>query len=74
MTPERAEEVARNSTRVIGLRDDQLFAVTQAILQACAEQRETDAKICEDISGNEPSGASGRFGALDCAAAIREGK
>ena len=38
---------------------------------ACKWQREQDAKLCEILSGNEPSGHGGRFGALDCAAAIR---
>lgn len=35
----------------------------------CDEAYEKSAQVCESISGNEPSGD--RFGALDCAQAIR---
>lgn len=44
------------------------FDVWQA---ACEWQKEQDAKLCEILSGNEPSGHGGRFDALDCADAIR---
>ena len=71
MTPERAKELANNASKYTCGSGMDADVIAHAILQACAEQRETDAKICKDISGNEPSGASGRFGALDCAAAIR---
>lgn len=40
----------------------------EAIIKA---EREACAKVCESISGNEPSGHGGCFGALDCAEAIR---
>jgi hypothetical protein len=39
---------------------------------ATKAEREACAKVCENISGNEPSGCGGRFGALDCADAIRK--
>lgn len=42
-----------------------------ALAEYGAAVRKRDAEICRDeISGNEPSGKGGRFGALDCADAI----
>ena len=45
---------------------------SSALDKLLAEERERCAKVCESVSGNEPSGADGRFGALDSADAIRE--
>lgn len=38
---------------------------------ATLAEREACSNVCENISGNEPSGHGGRYGALDCAAAIK---
>jgi hypothetical protein len=46
MTPERADELAAMTTQC-NAQGDALITVQQAILQACAEQREIDAKICD---------------------------
>jgi hypothetical protein len=44
MTPERAEEILDQATN----KGEQLKAqIVEAILQSCAEQRETDAMICD---------------------------
>lgn len=45
-------------------------AFTQALQEYGELVRQRAAGACRDISGNEPSGNSGRFGALDCAAVI----
>ena len=78
MTPERADELAQETWKRIcadkawsaqELADE----LKQAILQACAEQREEDAKICRtrgDKSGDDYE-AGGCYG---CETAIREGK
>jgi hypothetical protein len=66
MTPERAAELAA-MTQKCTPQGDALITVQQAILHACAEQRETDARICEEHYTIE--GIAQR-----CAAAIREGK
>ena len=66
MTPERAAELAAMTTQC-NAQGDALITVQQAILHACNEQRETDAKICEEHYTIE--GIAQR-----CAVAIREGK
>jgi hypothetical protein len=67
MTPERAEEIAVRIRADYAISMGAKEAIKQAIIQACAEQRETDAKICEEHYTIE--GIAQR-----CAAAIREGK
>jgi hypothetical protein len=67
MTPERAEEIAVRIRADYAISMGAKEAIKQAIIQACAEQRETDAKICEEQYTIE--GIAQR-----CAAAIRAGK
>ncbi len=73
MTPERAEEIAVRIRADYALGIIERDAIKQAILKACAEQREEDAKICRtrgDKSGDDYE-AGGCYG---CEIAIREGK
>ena len=67
MTPERAEEIAVRIRADYAISMGAKEAIKQAILQACSEQREIDAKICEEHYAIE--GIAQR-----CATAIREGK
>ena len=69
MTPERAEEIAVGAWRIVSAAyawntQDLTAPLQRAILIACAEQREIDAKICEEHYTIE--GIAQR-----CAAAIR---
>ena len=66
MNSERADQLAAWTT-LCNAQGDALITVQQAILHACAEQREIDAKICEEHYTIE--GIAQR-----CAAAIRMGK
>jgi hypothetical protein len=73
MTPEHAEEIASRIRANYALGTIARDAIKQAILQACAEQREEDARICRtrgDKSGDDYE-AGGCYG---CEIAIREGK
>ena len=72
MTPERAAEIAVGVWREVSAgiawnTQDLAGPLKQAILQACNEQREIDANICEEHYTIE--GIAQR-----CAAAIRMGK
>ena len=67
MTPERAEEIASRIRFDYAISMGAKESIKQAIIQACAEQRETDARICEEHYTIE--GIAQR-----CAAAIREWK
>jgi hypothetical protein len=68
MTPERAEEIASRIRANYALGTIARDAIKQAILQACAEQREADAKICDLFA--DQHGYHGKA-AQDAAAAIR---
>jgi hypothetical protein len=73
MTPERAEEIAVRVRADFAISMGAKDAIKQAILKACAEQREEDARICRtrgDKSGDDYE-AGGCYG---CEIAIREGK
>jgi len=73
MKPERAREIAYQAWDkwMETDHDDHVAdALTKAILQACAEQREEDAKIC-DVVGDNAVGDHEPGGAYACAAAIR---
>jgi hypothetical protein len=73
MTPERAEELAVRIRADYALGIIARDAIKQAIILACAEQREEDAMICRtrgDKSGDDYE-AGGCYG---CEIAIREGK
>ncbi len=59
------ETILRGDTLAPGWREE-IFAIARNIV---LDEREACAKVCEEISGNEPSGD--RFGALDCAEYIR---
>lgn len=61
MTPERAADLAYMTTQCTA-QGDALMTVQQAILQACAEQREEDARIA--LKSNSSAG-------YDIAQAIR---
>jgi hypothetical protein len=83
MTPDRAEELAVRIRFDFALSKSAGEAIKQAIIQACAEQREEDARLMEIMSGQiselteqfDSSRAEGAFNALvNGAAAIREGK
>lgn len=67
MTPERAAELANNAAKYTCGSGVDADVIAEAILQACNEQREIDAKICEEHYAIE--GIAQR-----CAAAIRMGK
>ena len=83
MTPDRAEEITVRIRADYALTRGAAEAIKQAILKACAEQREEDARLMEIMSGQiselteqfDSSRAEGAFNALvNGAAAIREGK
>ena len=56
MKPERAREIAMSIEPPQWTED-----IVQAILQACAEQREVDAKICEGMEGRAFFGVESIF-------------
>jgi len=72
---ERIEELARECG-IIGYEfingKPVLEKISDREIRFFNEALEMAAKECEDISGNEPSGCGGRFGALDSAEAIRK--
>ena len=72
MTPERAAELAAMTTQC-NAQGDALITVQQAILHACNEQRETDAKICR-AQGDKAGDDYEAGGCYACETAIREGK
>ena len=51
MTPDRAEEIASRIRANYALGIIARDAIKQAIIQACAEQREADARLMEIMSG-----------------------
>ena len=59
MTPERAAELARDALKLqdvkIGLSLND--CINRAILQACNEQREIDANICDDLVNTNMDGS-----------------
>ena len=57
MTPEHAEEIASRIRFDCALSKSAGEAIKQAILQACAEQREEDAKICDDLVNTNMDGS-----------------
>ena len=70
MTPERAEAITVRIRADYALTRGAAEAIKQAILKACAEQREEDARICRtrgDKSGDDYE-AGGCYG---CEIAIR---
>ena len=71
MTPERAEEIASRIRADYALTRGAAGAIKEIILQACAEQREMDAMICDTTA--EFHGFYGTA-AKDAAVKIREGK
>jgi hypothetical protein len=80
MTPDRAEEIASRIRADYALTRGAAEAIKEIILQACAEQREEDARLMEIMSGQiselteqfDSSRAEGAFNALvNGAAAIR---
>jgi len=52
MTPERAAELAKKIAKQWKLGNMVEFHIRDEILAACAEQRETDAKIADDYAKN----------------------
>lgn len=46
------------------------FSYEMALQEAFNAGMTRAAEICNEITGNEPSGASGRFGSIDCKEAI----
>ena len=73
MTPERADELAKMAFGRDLRGGPAIFksGVVEAILHACAEQRETDARICDTTA--EFHGFYGTA-AKDAAVKIRDGK
>ena len=74
MTPERAREIALTcfvDGKALGCVSDAVIA--DRILKACAEQRESDAKICEKVR-TEYAGRGGWTGANACYIQIRREK
>jgi len=75
MTPERAAELAgiytNNYCSALAISPHVNLSeyVQQAILAACNDQKEADAKICEGIAAPMYPHAQGPY--LDCAKAIR---
>ena len=67
MTPDRARIFAHQVREKLALPLYAVGHIEDVILKACAEQREIDAKICEEHYTIEDI-------AQRCAAAIREGK
>ena len=57
MTPERAEEMAVRIRADYAISMGAKEAIKQAILKACAEQRESDAKICDDLVNTNMDGS-----------------
>lgn len=57
MTPERANAAAVKIRFDYALSRGAGEAIKQAILQACAEQREIDAKICDDLVNTNMDGS-----------------
>ncbi len=73
MTPERARELSEEAWRDMEDCKEWNAPLIKAILKACGEQREEDARICMaqgDKSGDDYE-AGGCYG---CEIAIREGK
>lgn len=68
MNEERFKQLAKRCTTNYRVELDIIVALKEAVNEALQEA----AKACEAISGDEPSGSGGRFGALDCAEAIRK--
>jgi len=71
MTPDRADELAVRIRADYAISMGAKAAIKQALLQACAEQREEDAMICDTTA--EFHGFYGTA-AKDAAVKIREGK
>ena len=80
MKPERSRELAIPVAKFWKIGDTGLQQITEAILQACAEQKEQDARLMEIMSGQiselteqfDSSRAEGAFNALvNGASAIR---
>jgi hypothetical protein len=71
MTPDRAEEIASRIRADYAISMGAKEAIKQAILQACVEQREEDARICDTTA--EFHGFYGTA-AKDAAVKIRERK
>jgi hypothetical protein len=72
MTPERAEEIASRIRFDYAISMGAKEAIKQAILKACAEQRETDAGIAENEGCDQSEYRCATVERI--AAAIREGK
>lgn len=64
MTPERAAEIAGGLRFQYAMSNAAHDAIKDAILRACKEQKEADAKICEGIGPDDWTGEN-------CAKAIR---
>ncbi len=71
MTPERARDLAAQWNAKVSPEYAAIYAFEAAIIQACAEQREEDARICDTTA--EFHGFYGTA-AKDAAVKIREGK
>lgn len=70
MTPERAAELAREIGSIWRLGNMAEAHIRDAILAACKEQKEADAKICEEYAEGGIGGWKHNTPA-DCAKAIR---
>jgi hypothetical protein len=73
MTPERARDLAAQWNAKVSPEYAAIYAFEAAILQACAEQREEDARICR-TRGNKSGDDYEAGGCYGCEIAIREGK
>lgn len=74
MNSDRARIYAHQLREKLALGKHTIDHIEDLILQACAEQREQDARICEDIARKQSRADSAYAGAVNCAKAIREGK
>ena len=80
MKSERAEEMAVRIRADYAISIGAKEAIKQAILKACAEQREIDAKICDDLVNTNMDGSirdgvnQARVESNFATAIIREGK
>ena len=57
MTPERAIALANNAAQYTCGSGVDVDVIAAAILQACNEQREIDAKICDDLVNTNMDGS-----------------
>ncbi len=71
MTPERAEEIASRIRFDYAISKGAKESIKQAILKACAEQREADARICR-TRGDEAGDDYEAGGCYGCEIAIRD--